>query len=86
MGPYSLGAGKTASHTLVMPRYVGSVRTMVIAGNEKAYGFTEKTTPVRKPLMVVATLPRVLGPGENVGLPVTVFAMEKSVKERQSGD
>jgi uncharacterized protein YfaS (alpha-2-macroglobulin family) len=80
LGPYSLGAGKTASHTLVMPRYVGSVRTMVIAGNEKAYGFTEKTVPVRKPLMVVATLPRVLGPGENVDLPVTVFAMEKSIK------
>ena len=30
--------------------------------------------------MVLATLPRVLGPGEKVKLPVTVFAMDKKVK------
>src|SRR6185295_16454044 len=45
-----------------------------------AYGFAEKSTPVRKPLMVLATLPRVLGPDEEVDLPITVFAMEKNVK------
>ncbi|NJM15550.1 MAG: hypothetical protein HC896_09450 [Bacteroidales bacterium] len=35
--------------------------------------------PVKKPLMVLATLPRVLGPAEEVSLPVTVFAMDKKV-------
>jgi uncharacterized protein YfaS (alpha-2-macroglobulin family) len=30
--------------------------------------------------MILSTLPRVLGPGEEVNLPVTVFAMEKKVK------
>jgi uncharacterized protein YfaS (alpha-2-macroglobulin family) len=35
---------------------------------------------VKKPLMVLGTLPRVLGPGETVKLPVSVFAMDKSVK------
>ena len=30
--------------------------------------------------MVLSTLPRVLGPEEEVVLPVTVFAMDKNVK------
>jgi len=46
-----------------MPRYVGSVRTMVIAGGEGAYGFVEKTIPVRSPLMVLATLTACPGSG-----------------------
>ena len=80
MGPYHLKKGEKATHEFMMPQYVGSVRTMVIAGNDGAYGAAEKTTPVRKPLMILGTLPRVLGPGETVDLPVTVFAMEKYVK------
>ena len=55
---------------------------MVVATNgEKAYGNAEKTVPVRKPLMVLATMPRVLAPGELADLPVTVFAMDPKVKE-----
>ncbi|MDC8005268.1 MG2 domain-containing protein [Aureisphaera galaxeae] len=85
IGPFQLKGGGKAEHTLTMPNYVGSVRTMVIAGdNDKgAYGKTDKTTPVRKPLMVLASLPRKLSPGEKVTLPVTVFAMEKKVKNAQ---
>jgi uncharacterized protein YfaS (alpha-2-macroglobulin family) len=81
LGPFTLKEGQTNSHTVRMPRYVGSVKTMVIAGNQRAYGSAEKATPVRKPLMVLATLPRVLGPGEEVKMPVTVFAMEKNIKK-----
>ncbi|RFN59273.1 alpha-2-macroglobulin family protein [Marixanthomonas ophiurae] len=82
IGPFSLEAGEKASHTLTMPNYVGSVRTMVIAGDnsKSAYGKADETTPVRKPLMVLASLPRKLSPGEKVTLPVTVFAMEEKVK------
>lgn len=80
IGPFTLEKGKTAVHTFTMPRYVGSVRTMVVAGNKGAYGKSEKTCTVRNPLMVVGTLPRVLGPGETVKLPVSVFAMEQQVK------
>ena len=82
LGPFELAAGKTATHQIMMPNYVGSVRTMVIAGDNSkgAYGNAEKTTPVRKPLMVLASLPRKLSPGETVTLPVTVFAMENKVK------
>ena len=82
IGPFTLKAGEKASHTLMMPNYIGSVRTMVVAGDnaKSAYGKAEKTTPVRTPLMVLASLPRKLSPGEKVTLPVTVFAMEKNVK------
>ena len=82
LGPYTLQAGANASHTFKMPQYVGSVRVMVVAGNkEGAYGNTEKAVPVRKPLMLLATLPRVLGPDEYVALPVNIFAMTGNVKD-----
>lgn len=80
MGPFTLGKNEKQTHSFDIGQYVGSVRVMVVAGDEHAYGKTEKTIPVRKPLMVLATLPRVLGPGETVKLPVSVFAMEKHVK------
>lgn len=80
MGPFHLEPGQTQKHSFMMPNYVGSVRTMVVAREENAYGATEVATPVRKPLMVLGTLPRVLGPGEEVRLPVSVFAMEDHVK------
>ena len=84
LGPFALKAGENASHTLNMPNYVGSVRTMVVAGNnENAYGSAEHTSPVRKPLMVLTSLPRKLSPGEKVTVPVTVFAMEEKVKNVQ---
>ncbi|MEZ4939812.1 MAG: MG2 domain-containing protein [Saprospiraceae bacterium] len=85
VGPFTLEKGKTAKHTLKLDNYVGSVRVMAVCsapapGNQGAYGSAEKTCPVRKPLMILPTLPRVLGPGETLRLPVEVFAMEKKVK------
>lgn len=82
LGPFSLKKGERRSHEVKIPKYVGSVRTMVVAGNasNEAYGHTEKTSPVRKPLMILASLPRKITPGEQVTLPVTVFAMEQKVK------
>lgn len=85
VGPFYLEKGKTATHKLKIDNYVGSVRVMAVmsapAPNAKgAYGSAEKTCPVRKPLMILPTLPRVLGPGETLRLPIQVFAMEKQVK------
>jgi alpha-2-macroglobulin len=77
-GPITLDGGSN-EHTFIMPQYIGSVKTMLVAGYEGAYGKTEKVTPVRKPLMVLATLPRVLGPDETVKLPITLFSMEKNI-------
>jgi len=77
-GPFTLDGGSN-EHTFIMPQYIGSVKTMLVAGYEGAYGKAEKVTPVRKPLMVLATLPRVLGPEESVKLPITLFAGEKNI-------
>ncbi len=79
LGPFTLDGG-TDEHRFIMPQYIGSVRTMVVAGYQGAYGSAEKATPVRKPLMVLATLPRVLGPAEYVKLPITLFSMEESIR------
>jgi uncharacterized protein YfaS (alpha-2-macroglobulin family) len=79
-GPFELKRGQGRSHSFIMPEYVGSVRVMVVAGQDGAYGKEEKTVVVKRPLMVLGTLPRVVGPGETVKLPVSVFAMDRSIK------
>ncbi|MDA6072179.1 MG2 domain-containing protein [Flavobacterium sp. AC] len=81
-GPFKLEKGQTKSHELKLPKYIGSVRTMVVAGdaNTSAYGSVEKATPVRSPLMVLASLPRKISPSEKVTIPVTVFATESKIK------
>jgi len=79
-GPFDLERGRKGNHTIDIPQYVGAVRVMVVAGRDGAFGRTDKSVFVRKPLMVLGTLPRVLGPGEQVALPVSVFAMEEKVK------
>ena len=80
IGPFYLAKGKQQTHTLKLPMYVGSVRTMVVAGQDGAYGNAEKTAFVRTPLMLLSTLPRVLSTQEEITVPVNVFAMENQVK------
>lgn len=79
-GPFTVKKGQTNKHSFTMLNYVGAVRVMVVAGKNGAYGNAEKTVPVRKGLMLLATLPRVLAPGEEVSLPVNVFAIKETVK------
>jgi uncharacterized protein YfaS (alpha-2-macroglobulin family) len=78
-GPITISGGEEEIK-FTMPQYIGSVKTMVVAGYEGAYGNTEKVTPVRKPLMVLATLPRVLGPDERLRLPITLFTQNKKIR------
>lgn len=75
MGPFKLDGGKVAKHEITMPRYVGSVRVMVVASSATAYGSAEKAVPVRSPLMLLTTLPRVCSPEETLSMPVTLFSM-----------
>lgn len=79
-GPVTLKGGRQ-EHRFRMPNYIGSVRFMLAGGYNGAYGSAEKTVPVRKPLMVLATLPRVLGPEEKLKLPVTLFTMDKNIRQ-----
>ena len=80
LGPFTLSTGETKKHQITLPTYVGSVRTMIVAGQDGAFGNAEKTTPVRSPLMILSSLPRVISTNEEISLPVNVFAMENSVK------
>ncbi|MFT5779346.1 MAG: hypothetical protein ACI837_002304, partial [Crocinitomicaceae bacterium] len=81
LGPFTVPAGGSKKHQVDIPNYVGSVRVMVVAQNNGAFGSTQKTVTVKQPLMVLATLPRVLGPKEEISLPINVFAMEPTIKD-----
>ena len=83
LGPFYLPKGKTENLKFTLPTYYGSIRIMVVAGQNGAYGNAEKAVPVRKPLMMLASLPRVLSINENVKLPISVFAMENDIKNVQ---
>jgi uncharacterized protein YfaS (alpha-2-macroglobulin family) len=79
LGPFTLQAGRTNTHTIILPQYSGSVRTMVIAGNENAFGMAEKPVLVKDPVMILPTAPRILSPGEKVSLPVSVFIQKENI-------
>lgn len=79
MGPFTLKSG-VDNHKITLPMYIGSVRVMIVAGRNGAFGNAEKTVPVKSPLMILPTLPRIIGSGEKVILPVNVFALEDNVK------
>ena len=73
LGPFTLERGQ-ATHRIELPNYLGAVRVMVVAAGERAYGSAEQRVTVSQPLMVLPTLPRVLGPEETVDLPVSVIS------------
>ena len=78
-GPFLLKKGEKQRHTYTMPNYNGRVKVMVVAGNGEAYGYADKSVFVRKPVMLLGTLPRVIGVGEEMVVPATVFATENGV-------
>ncbi|HEU4603558.1 MAG TPA: alpha-2-macroglobulin family protein, partial [Steroidobacteraceae bacterium] len=81
LGPFELKAGQTRSHEIKIPQYIGAVRVMLVAGQRGAYGSAEKSVFVRQPLMLLPTLPRVLGPEEEVAVPVSVFVSDPAIKQ-----
>ena len=79
-GPFLLKKGKSVTHNLHMPNYNGRVRVMVVATDgEKAFGSSEKSVLVRKPVMLLGTLPRTIGVGEEMDVPVSVFASKDGI-------
>ncbi len=81
IGPFTLQKNQSNTHRIQLPKYIGAVRTMLVAGENGAYGFAQQSTPVKNPLMLLATMPRVVGPNEKLKLPVTLFAMEENIKQ-----
>ena len=85
LGPFDLKAGKSASHSVEVPQYIGSLRAMVIATDGKAQGSTARNVNVTQPVMVQATLPRTLSIGETVSIPSTVIALKDGVGKVRLG-
>ena len=81
VGPFQLDRNGSNQHQITLPNYVGAVRTMIVARSASAYGQTAKSVPVKNPLMLLATLPRVLTPGETLQIPVNVFVNEPNLSQ-----
>ena len=79
LGPFDLKAGRTASHSIDIPQYIGTMRVMVIATDGKAQGSTQGEVNVTKPVMVQATLPRTLSTGERIKVPATLMTLKENV-------
>jgi uncharacterized protein YfaS (alpha-2-macroglobulin family) len=77
--PQEVGRDGTARVRFTMPHYLGSVRVMAVAAAGASYGSAEATTPVRDPIVILPSLPRVAGPSETFAMPVTVFALEEGL-------
>ena len=80
LGPFNLAADEISTHSIKLPPYLGEVRVMAVAASSTAFGATEASIRVSKPLMILSTLPRVMSPNESVKLPVTIFASDDTVK------
>ena len=81
LGPFTLKNGSSMKHDIRLPMYVGSLRVMVVAGHDGAYGKADRTVAVKSPLMVLMSLPSRVCTGDEVVLPVNVFALDEKVKE-----
>lgn len=81
LGPFKLDKGKTQLHTVYIPEFVGSARVMVVAAGEGAYGSADETVKIIQPLAVLGSIPRVLGPGEEVRVAATVWKYDAKIKE-----
>lgn len=76
-GPFELKKGETRDHRISVPNYNGRVRVMVVAGDGHAYGSCDKSVLVRKPLMMIGTMPRQIGRGDEMTVSATLFATQK---------
>ncbi|MCR5696566.1 MAG: hypothetical protein K6G73_06285 [Marinilabiliaceae bacterium] len=73
-GPFTLKSNGKNTHNIDIPNYVGSVRVMVVAADGAAYGNADKTVKVTKPVMVLPTMPRLLGVDDETTVTATIFA------------
>lgn len=85
LGAFELGGGKTATHKIKLPAYMGRVRVMAVAvaqdadGGNGAWGSVEKSVAVRAPLMVLGSAPRAVAPGDEFVVPATLIATQDGI-------
>jgi len=81
-GPFEIGKNGQKTETFDLPPYIGAVRIMVLAASAtsepqtgralRGYGTAQTTVKVTSDLMVFASLPRILSPGDEFEVPVYV--------------
>lgn len=76
-GPFTLKKGEKRTHKVNVPNYNGRVRVMVVAGDGSAYGSADKSVLVNRPLMLIGTMPRQIGRGDEMTVSATVFATDR---------
>jgi uncharacterized protein YfaS (alpha-2-macroglobulin family) len=79
IGSYKIGKGGKNTHTITIPNYIGRVRLMVVACNDKNFGKLEKSIPVKNPLMVQSQFPRTLNVSDKLQLPVTILRDDAAI-------
>lgn len=80
-GPITTNEAGYAEVRVRVPNYLGSLRVMAVGANRNRYGSGDEAVAVKSPVMVLPTLPRVLGPEDHILVPVTVFALEEELGE-----
>lgn len=82
LGPFKLEKGKSATHTLKIPEYLGSLRAMVVATDGKgAFGSHQKNITVKDAIMIIPTAPRVISPNDKFTLPIQILAPDLANKD-----
>lgn len=76
-GPFTIKKGEKRTHKVPVPNYNGRVRIMVVAGDGSAYGSADKSVLVRRPLMMIGTMPRQIGRNDEMTVSATLFATQK---------
>ncbi|MCU9836321.1 alpha-2-macroglobulin family protein [Ruegeria sp. WL0004] len=64
-GPVEVGADGSAQVDIRLPAFNGTVRLMAVAWSQGAIGQAERDMIVRDPVVVTATVPRFLAPGDS---------------------
>ncbi|MDR0601380.1 MAG: alpha-2-macroglobulin, partial [Treponema sp.] len=93
-GPYELAAGQRKTETFTLPPYAGALRVMVLAASStkeppvpyrsgRAYGTAERSVIVSSDLMVFGAVPRVLSPGDEAVIPVSVNSYREGARQVQ---
>lgn len=80
-GPYTVGAKGKVKIDAELPKYVGTLRAMIVATDGHNMGCAQNQVQVTKPVMTRLTLPRLVGTQDEISVPVTVMALEDRVGE-----
>ncbi len=77
-GPVTIGSDGTAQISFDIPDFNGTVRLMAVAWSDTGVGSAEKDVIVRDPVVITATLPRFLAPGDTSQLLLEIIHTEGS--------